>query len=462
MVASASDWMLAGRGTYPMAAAVGLAGRRHPVEHLAQGDPVVGVGLLLVHDHPAVGGDRVGPGPRPVDDQVVRGRHGGEGGGVSGHRGGARDHEGARGVLDGGVVQARLQGVGQLDVADGAGATLDVTGHAGVAVATLALGEGGLLAVEAGGPVGGVHRGEVVGEGVGGPARVGPVDRLDGRAGGAAGADGVPVGDLARVDLGDLRPGQVDVLAQARLVVGHGDPTEHHGHLQDGPARPGRAGGLGHVGGAEVDRAGQNVGLTGSRAHGGVVDRDLGVGLVVVVELAGEQRLVEGRPGAGQRGRRRVEVVGAAQRVVGGRRGRRGGGGLGRGRRAGLRRRRRRAGSGRGRRGARRPWSWWCVGAVVVVVVFVGFFAAVRGRVFDDALGVLEPQAAATRPPASTMVPRSQRVPLRLDAVPVVPRVTRANPNTYCSSRWCGAHAAMPWGAKRSVGSFLTGNLNGT
>ena len=69
------------------------------------------------------------------------------------------DHVGARGVLDGGVVQARLQGVGQLDVADGARATLDVTGHAGVAVPTLALGEGGLLAVEAGGPVRRVHRG---------------------------------------------------------------------------------------------------------------------------------------------------------------------------------------------------------------------------------------------------------------------------------------------------------------
>jgi hypothetical protein len=99
------------------------------------------------------------------------------------------------------------------------------------------------------------------------------------------------------------------------------------------------------------------------------------------------------------------------------------------------------------------------VGAVVVVVVELFFFDdAVVVVVFDEALGVLEPHAAAIRPPASTMVPRSQRVPLRFDAVPVVPRVTRANPNTYCSSRWRGAHSADP-GARKipsAIPSYAT------
>ena len=93
------------------------------------------------------------------------------------------------------------------------------------------------------------------------------------------------------------------------------------------------------------------------------------------------------------------------------------------------------------------------LGAVVVVVELFFFDdAAVVVVVFLAALGVLEPHAAATRPPASTMVPRSHRVPLRFDAVPVVPRVTRANPNTYCSSRWRGAPFRQPRGAKSSVG----------
>jgi hypothetical protein len=93
------------------------------------------------------------------------------------------------------------------------------------------------------------------------------------------------------------------------------------------------------------------------------------------------------------------------------------------------------------------------LGAVVVVVELFFFDDdAVVVVVFLAALGVLEPHAAATRPPASTMVPRIQRVPLRFDTVPVVPRVTRANPNTYCSSRWRGAPCRQPRGAKNSVG----------
>jgi hypothetical protein len=93
------------------------------------------------------------------------------------------------------------------------------------------------------------------------------------------------------------------------------------------------------------------------------------------------------------------------------------------------------------------------LGAVVVVVALFFFDDdAVVVVVFLAALGVLDPHAAATRPPANTMVPRSHRVPLRFDTVPVVPRVTRANPNTYCSSRRCGAPCRQPWGAKSTVG----------
>ena len=136
-------------------------------EQLAQGDPVVGVGLLLVDDHPAVGRDRVGTRTGSVHDQVVVGRDTGEGCRVGGHRRGIGGHEGTGGVLDGGVRQAGLQGVVQLDVADGEGIALDVTGDAGVAVATLAHGEAGLLAHQARGPIARVDRVQVVGEGVG-------------------------------------------------------------------------------------------------------------------------------------------------------------------------------------------------------------------------------------------------------------------------------------------------------
>jgi hypothetical protein len=80
------------------------------------------------------------------------------------------------------------------------------------------------------------------------------------------------------------------------------------------------------------------------------------------------------------------------------------------------------------------------LGAVVVVVLELCFFDdAVVVVVFDEALGVLDPHAAAIRPPASTMVPRSHRVRLRLGSASVVPRVIRSNPNTYCSSHRCGA-----------------------
>jgi len=88
------------------------------------------------------------------------------------------------------------------------------------------------------------------------------------------------------------------------------------------------------------------------------------------------------------------------------------------------------------------------LGAVVVVV----FDDDALCDVFLAALGVLEPQAAAIRPPASTMVPSIHRVRFRLGAASVVPRVIRANPNTYCSSHRRGAPCRQPWGVKSSVG----------
>jgi hypothetical protein len=98
------------------------------------------------------------------------------------------------------------------------------------------------------------------------------------------------------------------------------------------------------------------------------------------------------------------------------------------------------------------------LGAAVVVVV-LGAVVVVEEELFDEgdeecdflageALGVPEPQAAAIRPPASTMVPTSHRVRLRLGSASVAPRVLRANPNTYCSSHLCGAPSAKLGGAK--------------
>jgi hypothetical protein len=89
------------------------------------------------------------------------------------------------------------------------------------------------------------------------------------------------------------------------------------------------------------------------------------------------------------------------------------------------------------------------LGAAVVVVV-LGAVVVVEEELFDEgeeecdflagaALGVPEPQAAAIRPPASTMVPTSHRARFRLGSASVAPRVIRANPNTYCSSHRCGA-----------------------
>jgi hypothetical protein len=77
------------------------------------------------------------------------------------------------------------------------------------------------------------------------------------------------------------------------------------------------------------------------------------------------------------------------------------------------------------------------LGAVVAVEFF--FDDEVVLVVFLAALGVPEPHAAATRPPASTMVPMSHGVRLRLRPASVVPWVIRLNPNTYCSSHRCGA-----------------------
>jgi hypothetical protein len=72
-------------------------------------------------------------------------------------------------------------------------------------------------------------------------------------------------------------------------------------------------------------------------------------------------------------------------------------------------------------------------GTVVVVVVAAECLAGLVVVVVDlVALGVLDPQAAATKPPARTIVPTSQRFPLRLDVVSVSSGVTRVN--TYCSS----------------------------
>jgi hypothetical protein len=96
-------------------------------------------------------------------------------------------------------------------------------------------------------------------------------------------------------------------------------------------------------------------------------------------------------------------------------------------------------------------------GAAVVVVdeLFLDEEWCVVVVVLPDALfeGELDPQAAATSPPARTMVPMIQRVPDLLDAVSV-PSIRL---NTYCSSPRCGARCRQDQGGRDPfAGAFLT------
>ena len=88
---------------------------------------------------------------------------------------------------------------------------------------------------------------------------------------------------------------------------------------------------------------------------------------------------------------------------------------------------------------------WW----VVVVVLLEAFFE-----------GVLDPHAAATSPPARTIVPMTHRFPVRLDTVSVPSGLTRLN--TYCSSPRCGALFRQTQGAIHLPEHSYRGNLNGT
>jgi hypothetical protein len=88
----------------------------------------------------------------------------------------------------------------------------------------------------------------------------------------------------------------------------------------------------------------------------------------------------------------------------------------------------------------------WCV--VVAVLL---------AAVFD---GVLEPHAAATSPPARTIVPMSHRFPFRRPEPASVPSgLTRLN--TYCSSPRCGALCRQTQGATHLSEHSYRGNLNG-
>jgi len=95
-------------------------------------------------------------------------------------------------------------------------------------------------------------------------------------------------------------------------------------------------------------------------------------------------------------------------------------------------------------------------GAVVVVVLAL-FLWVVVVVVLLLALGELDPHAAATRPPARTMVPMSHRFPVRRDTGPVSSGVTRVN--TYCSSP--RRRRRRTSGAAFSVDHSYRVNLNG-
>ncbi len=102
-------------------------------------------------------------------------------------------------------------------------------------------------------------------------------------------------------------------------VVAQGHAAEVDGYLQDVPRRPRGRCRDGDLRVTEVHGVLLDVGDADTAAGGGVVDADAVVGLVVVVEDAGEERLDRVRPCPGELERRRLGVTRRAQRATRGR-----------------------------------------------------------------------------------------------------------------------------------------------
>src|SRR5215211_2490921 len=304
-----------------------LAGARGVVQPaldplgLALGD--AGLAHVLVDDHERRGGDRIAVRRRRVDRveaQVVRDLE-------------ALDRRGRRVqrrrdvlaclVLDRGVGEVVLERVGLLDVADRALVLLDARGDA-----VVALGAGARRPLD-----------RLVDADV-----LLPLRRISGEEGREelrrtrfirAVADRdvrvrdlyalvlsrdrrvVPLLDLAEEDVGNRRPVELEALGDPGDVVRDGDGARHGGDVDRGALLRGRLDLVivhGRVGGAEVDRAGGELGNAAARADGLVVDRRAGRVLVARGPL-GVDRGRERRPGSVD-GAAPWRAAGCSRRVV--------------------------------------------------------------------------------------------------------------------------------------------------
>ena len=202
-------------------AAAGVGGPVEDLDHLGTGG---GAGLLLEQDGPAVTRDRVAGGAGLVDDGEVGGRHTGLLVGVGGHGRRAGHHVAAGRVLDRGVGHLVLDGVRQLDVADGVRGRQDRGGHTRVLRGLRGGGRPGDGLRGAERPRRRVRRLQVVGEDVRGARAVGP--DLGGDGVGRQGDPGVEGGDLRGVP---RRDGAVEDAGQRGAV--ELDPVETPGRL---------------------------------------------------------------------------------------------------------------------------------------------------------------------------------------------------------------------------------------
>ena len=271
-----------------------------PVEELDRRGGVLGLVLHLVHEDEGRPGNRPAVLARLVGEDLVEAVAPVGAGGRGLERFGAGGDELAVGVLHEHMRELVLLRIRVLDVADRTGYALQEGRHAFVALATEAADPFHRRAfTDLRLPLR-AHLGEVVGEDEGGPGAVGTVHRRDGLVGQLEARiqvrDGgvVPLLDLAEVDVGEQRAGQLEL---AGLDAGN----VHHGNHAADDRRELDEAVLGellrlerHVARAEVDGLGLDLLDTGAGADRLVVD--LGAGRLVVgfrplgVERRGKRR----------------------------------------------------------------------------------------------------------------------------------------------------------------------------
>jgi len=283
----------------------GLAVIEHPAEEVNERFALGRVSRVGRDQQPGKAGDRIGGCTGSVGDRntEVGGHCLGRRGGSSGYTVGRSSDILAGGVLHRAVGHLVLNGVDQLDVAEGVRGLTNHTGDALVALLTDACGplHGGALAYLAV-PIGADLR-EVIGEDVGGSASVGAIDgqnrigrKID--AGIVLGdARIVPRGDLAQVDVSD------DVAREVEILIDTGDVVDRNDCAEDGRnVHRFNLGALnllvihGAVGGTEVDRTLGDLTDAAAGADGLIIDLDVGILLAVFAEPFGVDRVGEGRP----------------------------------------------------------------------------------------------------------------------------------------------------------------------